>query len=153
MRTSICSSRSGTGVRQTIQRGGSFPRFVPASDDAGFITYLSRGALFALPFDTASMRVLGPSTRILERVAYTAETGAAAFDVARNGPAVLREVSQQPVPTTQWLNADGVSQSHLVSGWSLAGVFARWQATRDDRRRRALDHPSGHRKRSRGGLP
>ncbi len=106
---------------------------MPASDNAGFITYLSRGSLFALPFDTASMRVLGPSTRIFERVAYTAETGAAAFDVARDGTAVLREVSQQPVPTTQWLNAEGVSQTDLNKGRSLAGVLARWHPTRVDR--------------------
>jgi serine/threonine-protein kinase len=68
-----------TGVRKTLVRGGSFPRYV-----RGYIVFAASGSLRAVPFDADRLEVKGESISVFEGV-MTKPDGAANFAVTRDG--------------------------------------------------------------------
>ncbi|MBY0507479.1 MAG: protein kinase [Bryobacteraceae bacterium] len=94
--------------RTTLVHGGTFGRYLPASDETGYLVYLNGGTLFAVPFDPGKLEVHGTPTPVLQDVAR--------FDFARNGTLVYIGTGQAQgtLVTVQWLDAAGKTEPLLA---------------------------------------
>jgi hypothetical protein len=100
----------GDHRRKTLQRGGTFGRYLPS----GHLIYVNRGTLFAVPFDLDTLSVRGTPTPVLEQVAYDSGFGHAQFDFSRNGTLIYRTGRAAGALTVQWLDAAGKTQPLLA---------------------------------------
>jgi len=94
-------------MRKTLQRGGTYGRYLPS----GHLVYISKGTLFAMPFDLARMQSTGTSIPVLPDVAYNAAYGSAQIDFSRTGALVYQ--SRRPgsdLKSLQWLHAAGKAE-------------------------------------------
>jgi Tol biopolymer transport system component/tRNA A-37 threonylcarbamoyl transferase component Bud32 len=124
--------------RRTLQRGGTFGRYLPGTNGIGHLVYVSKGTLFAVPFDPEKLEVLGTPSPVLEDVAYN-NAGSARFDLSRNGTLVYRGggAGDSVLFTVQWLDATGKTQPLLAK----PGVYQRPHLSPDGQRL-ALDDGS-----------
>lgn len=100
--------------RKTLHRGGAYGRYLATSKAAGYLTYVSRGTMFAMPFDPVRLEVHGAPVPVLDQVTYSAQLGYAQFDVSRTGTAVYRGAEAQAgLVTVQWLDEAGKLQPLL----------------------------------------
>ena len=60
-----------TRHRKTLVRGGTWGRYLPS----GHLVYISKGTLFAVPFDQRRLEVQGTPTAVLDEVAYSEASG------------------------------------------------------------------------------
>ena len=118
--------------RKTLQRGGTFGRYLPASQGTGHLVYINKGTLFAVPFDPEKLEVRGTPSPVLEQVAYSTTFGFAQFDFSRNGTLVYRSggPSQADLVTVQWLDAAGQTEPLLAK----PGVYERPRLSPDGQR-------------------
>jgi Tol biopolymer transport system component len=125
--------------RKTLQRGGTFGRYLPASNGTGHLVYINKGTLFAVPFDPEKLEVRGTPSPVLDGVAYSTANGSAQFDFSRNGTLVYRSggAAQGNLVTVQWLDAAGKTQPLLAK----PGVYQRPRVSPDGQRL-ALDDAS-----------
>ncbi len=125
--------------RKTLQRGGTFGRYLPASNGIGHLVYINKGTLFAVPFDPEKLEVLGTPSPVLQEVAYSTSNGSAQFDFSRNGTLVYRSggAMQGNLVTVQWLDAAGKTQPLLAK----PGGYQRPRVSPDGQRL-ALDDAS-----------
>jgi len=102
--------------RKTLERGGTFGRYLPASNGMGHLVYINKGTLFAVPFDPDRLEVHGTPSPVLEGVAYSAAFGSAQFDFSRNGTLVYRSggATGANLVTVQWLDAAGKARPLLA---------------------------------------
>jgi len=100
--------------RKTLQRGGTFGRYLAASGGIGYLTYVNRGTLFAVPFDAEKLETSGSPMPVLQQVSYSAMFGSAKLSFSRAGTLIYRsrEIDASRV-IIQWLDADGKSQPLL----------------------------------------
>jgi serine/threonine-protein kinase len=100
--------------RKTLQRGGTYGRYLAASGGKGYLTYVNRGTLFAVPFDPEKLETSGTPKPVLQQVSYSAMFGSAKLSFSRTGTLVYRsrELDASRV-VIQWLDADGKSQPLL----------------------------------------
>jgi len=100
--------------RKTLQRGGTYGRYVAAPGGKSYLTYVSRGTLFAVPFDPVKLEISGSPKPVLQQVSYSAMFGSAKVSFSRAGTLMYRsrEIDASRV-TIQWMDADGKSQSLL----------------------------------------
>jgi serine/threonine-protein kinase len=87
----------GNRRTKTLVHGGTFARFLPS----GHLIYVSRGTLFAVPFDLDALEVHGQPIPVIEQVAYSSRDGSAQFDVARNGRVSHRSDTRPDTPTVR----------------------------------------------------
>ena len=73
--------------RKTLVRGATWGRYLPS----GHLVYISKGTLFAVPFDQSRLEVKGSPTAVLDEVAYSEAYGSAQIDFSRTGMLVYRE--------------------------------------------------------------
>ena len=66
--------------RRTVLEGGYAAKYVPT----GHLVYFHRGALMAVPFDVATLRLAGTPFKVMEGIAYW-NFGGPLFDVSRSG--------------------------------------------------------------------
>ena len=85
----------------------------------GYLTYISRGTLYAVPFDTYRMEVGGKPSPILEQVSYNPSFGFAQLDFSRNGTLVYRSSTGV---TVRWLEASGNTQPLLAKPGDYAWI-------------------------------
>jgi len=125
--------------RKTLERGGTYGRYLPASNGTGHLVYINNGTLFAVPFDPEKLEVRGTPLPVLEEVAYSTINGSAQFDFSRNGTLVYRSggAAGGNLVTVQWLDAAGKTQPLLVK----PGVYQRPKLSPDGQRL-ALDDGS-----------
>ncbi|MBZ5609988.1 MAG: serine/threonine-protein kinase [Acidobacteriia bacterium] len=117
--------------RKTLQRGGTYGRYLPTSKSAGYVVYVNRGTMFALPFDLERLEVRGAAVPVLERVSYSAQYGYAQFDSSRSGTMLYRSGAEQAdLVTVQWLDGTGHTQPLL----SKTGLFLTPQLSPDGQR-------------------
>ena len=118
--------------RKTLQQGGTFGRYLPASQGTGHLVYIKKGTLFAVPFDPKKLEVRGTPSPVLEEVAYSTALGFAHFDFSRNGTLVYRigGASQVDLVTVQWLDAAGKTQPLLAK----PGAYERPRLSPDGQR-------------------
>jgi serine/threonine-protein kinase len=100
--------------RKTLHRGGTFGRYMAISTGAGYLTYLSQGTLFAVPFDLETLEVHGPPVPVLDRVAFSSQDGSGWFDVSRTGTLVYRSEETRRGNVIEWLDAAGNTQPLLA---------------------------------------
>jgi serine/threonine-protein kinase len=125
--------------RKTLERGGTYGRYLPGSNGTGYLVYVNKGTLFAVPFDPGKLEVRGAPSPVLEEVAYSAQNGSAQFDFSRNGTLVYRGggAAGASLVTAQWLDAAGKTQPLLAK----PGVYLRPRLSPDGQRL-ALDDGS-----------
>ena len=105
----------GDRRRKTLQRGGTYGRFLPG----GHLVYIHNGTLFAVLFDVDRLEIQGTPVPVLEEVAYNGRFGSAQFDFAgsSSGPGTLlyrRGVAGAALVTVQWLDSAGKASPLLA---------------------------------------
>ena len=102
--------------RKTLVRGGTFGRYLPTSNGAGHLVYISNGTLFAVPFDLDILAVRGTPTPVLDQVTYTSGQGSAQLDFSRSGTLVYESGGAVGggLVTVQWLDGAGRTQPLLA---------------------------------------
>jgi len=100
--------------RKTLQSGGTYGRYLAAPGGKGYLTYVSRGTLFAIRFDPEKLETLGSPIPVLQLVSYSAMFGSAKVSFSRSGTLVYRnrEIDASRV-VVQWLDANGKMQPLL----------------------------------------
>jgi serine/threonine protein kinase/Tol biopolymer transport system component len=100
--------------RKTVQRGGTYGRYLPATGGKGYLTYVNRGTLFAVPFDAEKLETFGSPVPVLQQVSYSAMFGSAKLSFSRTGTLMYRsrEIDASRV-VIQWMDAEGKSQPLL----------------------------------------
>jgi Tol biopolymer transport system component len=102
--------------RKTLQRGGTYGRYVPSSNGRdGHLIYVNGGTLFAVRFDLEALAVRGTPSPVLEQVSYSPASGNAQFDFSQKGTLVYRSGSAEgSLPTVQWMDSAGKMQPLLA---------------------------------------
>ena len=96
--------------RKTLVRGGTSGRYLPS----GYLIYVNRGTLFAVPFDVNRLEVRGTPVPVLDKISYDAY-GSAQFDFSQTGTVIyLSGQAGGGVFTVQWLDAAGKMQPLLA---------------------------------------
>jgi serine/threonine-protein kinase len=99
------------GRRKTVQRGGTFGRFLPS----GHLVYLHNGTLFAVPFDLEGLETQGTPVPVLQEVAYDTRYGSAQLDFSQAGTLLYRSGGAEVrLVTVQWLDSGGKPQPLLL---------------------------------------
>jgi Tol biopolymer transport system component/predicted Ser/Thr protein kinase len=100
--------------KKTVQQGGTYGRYLAASEGKGYLIYVSRGTLFAVPFDLEKLETSGTPKPVLQQVSYSAMFGSAKLSFSRSGTLVYRsrEIDASRV-AIQWLDTSGKSQPLL----------------------------------------
>ena len=101
-----------TGEYRVLIEGGTNARYVPT----GHLVYARAGALLAVPFDLAELRVTGAPVPILEGVVTSPDSGIAYFSVARSGSLVY--ATGRPMiweNKVWWVDREGRSELLLES--------------------------------------
>jgi serine/threonine protein kinase/Tol biopolymer transport system component len=101
--------------RKTLQRGGTYGRYLATSRGAGHLVYVNKGTLFAVPFDVDALAVRGTPSPVLDQVAYSSGNGAAQFDFSGSGTLLYRGgTAGSGLTTVQWLDSAGRTQPLLA---------------------------------------
>ena len=103
--------------RKTLQRGGTYGRYVPSSHGRdGHLIYVNRGTLFAVPFDVEALAVRGTPSPVLEQVIYSPSYGNAQIDFSQKGTLVYRSGGAETgeLLTVHWLDSTGKMQPLLA---------------------------------------
>jgi Tol biopolymer transport system component len=85
-----------------LPHAGMYPRYLPN----GFLTYVTKGSFYAVPFDLERLEVRGAAT-LLNEVSTNPSLGFAQFDFAANGTSVYRTGGTESLRTIQWLDEAG----------------------------------------------
>jgi len=91
----------GRGRRTLLEHAGMYPRYLPS----GHLVYVTKGSLFAAPFDLKRFQITGAATR-LEEVASDIPIGFAQVDFSAAGICVFG-ARGQGLSIPQWLDAVG----------------------------------------------
>jgi eukaryotic-like serine/threonine-protein kinase len=105
----IAAQRLDTGQRQVLVQGGTFPQYVPA----GYLVYVHRGTLLAVPLDVDRLQVKGTAAPVDENVRESG-FGGAQFGLSPQGSLVYVP-APGGVQTDQrrlvWVSRNGTEQS------------------------------------------
>ncbi|MCP5119758.1 MAG: hypothetical protein GY953_53855, partial [bacterium] len=107
-----------TGERKTLQRSGTYGRYVPS----GHLAYVHQGALFVAPMDLDRLELTGPPEPVLEEV-VTKVGGGAQFDFSQTGMFVYLSGQAGPGTSIHWLDSTGQTQP-LLAGQYLWPRFS-----------------------------
>ena len=103
----IVAQRLDTGQRRLLVQGGTFPQYV----SAGYLVYVHRGRLMAVPFDVGRLQVRGQPIAVSEEV-HESGFGASQFGLSSQGSLVY--VPPSTVQSAQrklvWVNRNSAEQ-------------------------------------------
>ena len=117
--------------RKTLVKGGTSGRYLAASRGSGYLIYVNRGTLFAVPLDPIALEVRGPAVPILEQVTYNSGVGAAKLDTSQSGALIYENgESSGGLVTLQWLEESGKTQPIIAK----PGNYGRPSLSPDGRR-------------------
>jgi serine/threonine-protein kinase len=117
--------------RKTLLRGGTFPRYLAASASKGYLTYINRETLFAVPFDLEKLEIYGSPVPVLPQVSYSSMFGSAKISFSRSGTLIYRSPNLDASRVAiQWLSADGKMQPLL----DKTGLFVNPRLSPDGQR-------------------
>src|SRR5262249_86774 len=108
----VASLKNGT--HKILQRGATYGRYVSASDGTGYLTFLNRGTLFAVPFDLQTLEIHGTPAPVLDDVGYSSNAGHGLIDFSRDGSLVYRNNVGSGNRVVQWLDIAGKTESLLA---------------------------------------
>jgi Tol biopolymer transport system component/predicted Ser/Thr protein kinase len=92
--------------KTVLEHAGMYPRYLPS----GHLVYVTKGALFTVPFDLDRLEVRGSPT-LLEEVSSNPTVGSAQIDFSRNGTFAYRTSGSEGLRTMQWLDGAGETVS------------------------------------------
>jgi Tol biopolymer transport system component/predicted Ser/Thr protein kinase len=96
-----------------LEHAGMYPRYLPS----GHLVYVTRGTLFASPFDLERLEARGPAA-VLEGVSSNPTLGLAEIDFSRNGTITYQSGGRETPRTIQWLDGAGKTVSlGNAPGW------------------------------------
>ena len=101
-----------TGARKTLLHGGYFGRYLPD----GHLVYIHQGVLFAVPFDSARLELLGTPVPVVDDVASNPIRGGGQFDFSRTG--LFAYVAGKTSPKTWpivWLDESGKTAPLVIT--------------------------------------
>ncbi len=118
-----------TGKRTVLVTGAVFGRYVAG----GYLLYARDGAVFAVRFDPAKLKVSGAAVPVVDDVAWQPYNGSAGFAIADNGTMVYLKASEWNVDRrVVWSDRSGHEEPALPDGGSWAeprlSPDARWIA-------------------------
>jgi len=90
--------------KTVLEHAGMFPRYLPS----GHLVYVTKGTVFAVPFDLDRLEVQGTATP-LQEVSSNPNLGSAQLDFSRTGTLVYRTGGTEGLRTIQWLDGAGKS--------------------------------------------
>jgi eukaryotic-like serine/threonine-protein kinase len=98
------------GKPKVLVPGAGSPRYLPT----GHLIYVSKGTLFAVPFDPGKLETRGNAVAIVNDVRYNPVAESADISVSRNGILVYHKggalvsiVSEAPKRAMEWIDAAG----------------------------------------------
>jgi eukaryotic-like serine/threonine-protein kinase len=101
--------------RRILVQGGTYGRYLAASNGAGYLTYVSQGTLYAVPFDLKALEVRGTPVPMLERIDYSTQLGYAWYSVSQTGALLYRSGEMGPGGNVvAWVDAAGQTQPLLA---------------------------------------
>jgi serine/threonine-protein kinase len=89
-----------------LEHAGMYPRYLPS----GHLVYVTKGTLFAVPFDLERLEVRGAATP-LEAVSINPTLGFGQLDFSRSGTLAYRTGGTEGLRTIQWLDGAGKTAS------------------------------------------
>ncbi len=92
-----------------LEHAGMYPRYLPS----GHLVYVTKGTLFAVPFDLERLEVRGAAT-LLEAVSISPALGFGQLDFSRSGTLAYRTGGTEGLRTIQWLDGTGKTESLLT---------------------------------------
>jgi serine/threonine-protein kinase len=96
---------------KTLVRGGTFGRYLPS----GYLIYVNRGTLFAVPFDLDRLELHGTPAPVLDQIGYSAQDGSAQLDFSQTGTLIYRTSGAGGgLSTVGWLDGAGKVQPLLA---------------------------------------
>ncbi|HYL36063.1 MAG TPA: protein kinase [Bryobacteraceae bacterium] len=118
--------------RKTVSRGGTSPHYLATSNGAGYLVYLNKATLFAIPFDLDKLETRGTALPILDDVASSGLFGTAQLSISRTGTLVYRKSGggEAGLLTVAWLDNAGKAQPLLAK----PGVYGRPSLSPDGQR-------------------
>ena len=105
--------------RTLFEHAGMYPRYLPS----GHLVYVTKGSLFAVPFDLDRLEVRGAATQ-LEDVSSDTPRGSAQIDFSRSGILAYRTGGTELLSTPQWLDGAGKTESLGIEPASYS--YPRW---------------------------
>jgi serine/threonine-protein kinase len=108
---SIAVASLKDGTHKILERGGTYGRYVSASDGTGYLAFVNRGTLFAVPFDLQKLEVHGTPVPVLDGVGYSSSLGYALMDFSRDGSLVYRSNLGSGNRVVQWMDSAGKTES------------------------------------------
>jgi len=85
-----------------LEHAGMFPRYVPS----GHLVYVTKGSMYAVPFDADRLEVRGPATLLIEVVSNPI-MGSAQFDFSQRGILAYRTGGAEGMRAMQWVDSAG----------------------------------------------
>jgi len=85
-----------------LSHAGMFPRYLAS----GYLTYVTKGSLFAVPFDADALEVRGTPAQ-LQEVSSNVNLGSAQVGFSENGALVYRSGVTEGLRTLEWLDQTG----------------------------------------------
>jgi serine/threonine-protein kinase len=92
-----------------LKHAGMFPRYLPS----GHLIYVTKGTLFAVPFDLDRLEVRGAAT-LLEEVSGNPNLGFAELDFSRSGTLAYRTGGTRGLMAIQWVDGAGGTASFVT---------------------------------------
>jgi serine/threonine-protein kinase len=88
--------------KMLLDRVGMYPRYV-----GGYLTYISKDTLFAVPFDSDRLEIRGQAKPVLERIRSQPAIGYAHVAFSRNGTLLYRKGRNADLGTLAWVDRAG----------------------------------------------
>jgi len=92
--------------RIILERAGMYPRYVPGVPD-GYLIYVTKGTLFAVPFDPDRLEIRGRPAPVVEDVSNDTAFGFARIDLSANGMLIYRKGRTEGLRTIHWMESTG----------------------------------------------
>jgi hypothetical protein len=86
-----------------FEHAGMYPRFLRG----GYLAYITKGNLYAVPFDATKLRIGGNPMKLADEVSNDATFGFARLDFATNGILLYRKGRTEGLRTVHWMTAAG----------------------------------------------
>jgi serine/threonine-protein kinase len=116
--------------RKVVVPGGTSPRFLATQNGSGYLLYINRATLFAVPFDPDKLETRGTAAPMLDDVDHSG-FGVARLDVSRTGALVYqRGGGDAGLFTVTWIEGAGKTEPLLAK----PGLYSRPELSPDGQR-------------------
>ncbi|MFM8534235.1 MAG: TolB family protein [Acidimicrobiia bacterium] len=106
-----------------MSRSSASARYLATPDGAGYLIYVNKSTLYAVPFDITMLETRGDAVPIVDDVASENLSGVGQFDVSLAGMLIYRRDTGRgsSLNTLQWVGANGGRESLPAAPASFLG--------------------------------